>query len=110
MRMYNGLTGEIMKDVLIAGKIVRVSRRKLRIFVAEGVDVKYNHSLVGIQYDDDNTVTAVFADGSTETGLLIVGADGPCSAVRSLIIGEEEGAAKPLENALHTDITIHPGD
>ncbi|KAI5238298.1 FAD/NAD(P)-binding domain-containing protein [Aureobasidium subglaciale] len=111
MRMYNGLTGEIMKDILIKGKIVRVSRRKLRIFVAEGIDVKvYNHSLGGIQYNDDDTVTAIFADGSTETGSLIVGADGPRSAVRSLIFGEEEGAAKPLKNVIHTNITIHPGD
>lgn len=40
MRMYNGLTGEIMKDIAVKGKIVRVSRRKLREFLAQGVDVK----------------------------------------------------------------------
>lgn len=40
MRMYNGLTGEIMKDIPIKGQIVRVSRRKLRMFLTEGVDVK----------------------------------------------------------------------
>jgi len=38
--MYNGLTGEIMKDIPIKGQIVRVSRRKLRMFLTEGVDVK----------------------------------------------------------------------
>lgn len=40
MRMYNGLNGEIMKDLPVKGKIVRVSRRKLRALVAEGIDVK----------------------------------------------------------------------
>lgn len=40
MRMYNGLTGEVMKEFPVKGKIVRVSRRKLRALVAEGVDVK----------------------------------------------------------------------
>lgn len=42
MRMYSGLTGEIMKDVPIKGKIVRVSRRKLRAFLARDVDIKVN--------------------------------------------------------------------
>jgi hypothetical protein len=38
--MYNGLNGEIMKEFPVKGKIVRVSRRKLRALVAEGIDVK----------------------------------------------------------------------
>lgn len=40
MRMFNGITGEIMKDIPISGKIVRVSRRKLRHFLAQGIEVK----------------------------------------------------------------------
>ena len=40
MRMYNGLTGDIMKDIPIKGQIVRVSRRKLRTFLTGGTDVK----------------------------------------------------------------------
>lgn len=40
MRMYNGLTGEVMKEFPVKGKIVRVSRQKLRALVAEGIDVK----------------------------------------------------------------------
>lgn len=48
MRMYNGLTGEIMKEFPVKGKIVRVSRRKLRALVAEGIDVKVLFALDSI--------------------------------------------------------------
>ncbi|KAH0015596.1 FAD/NAD(P)-binding domain-containing protein, partial [Aureobasidium melanogenum] len=108
--MYNGLTGEIMKEFPVKGKIVRVSRRKLRALVAEGIDVKYNHSLTDIRYNHDNTVTAVFANGAEETGSLVVGADGPRSAVRKLLFGEADAAVKPLENVIHTNVTFQPKD
>ncbi|THV68741.1 FAD/NAD(P)-binding domain-containing protein [Aureobasidium pullulans] len=108
MRMYNGLTGDIMKDIPIKGQIVRVSRRKLRTFLTEGTDVKYGHSLTDIHYNADNTITAIFANGATETGSLVVGADGPRSAVRGLLLSEEEASVKPLENVIHTNITFCP--
>lgn len=44
MRMINGVSGEIMKDVTIKGKIVRVSRRRLRTFLAEGINVEVRPS------------------------------------------------------------------
>ncbi|KAG9962936.1 FAD/NAD(P)-binding domain-containing protein, partial [Aureobasidium melanogenum] len=108
--MYNGLTGEIMKEFPVKGKIVRVSRRKLRALVAEGIDVKYNHSLTNIRYNHDNTVTAIFASGAEETGSLVVGADGPRSAVRKLLFGEADAAVKPLEKVIHTNVTFQPED
>ncbi|KAG9555690.1 FAD/NAD(P)-binding domain-containing protein, partial [Aureobasidium melanogenum] len=108
--MYNGLNGEIMKELPVKGKIVRVSRRKLRALVAEGIDVKYNHSLTDIRYNHDNTVTAIFANGAEETGSLVVGADGPRSAVRKLLFNEADAVVKPLENVIHTNITFQPGD
>lgn len=40
MRIYNGLNGEVLKDIPLPGKLVRVSRRKLRAFLAQEVDVK----------------------------------------------------------------------
>ncbi|KAH0362404.1 FAD/NAD(P)-binding domain-containing protein, partial [Aureobasidium melanogenum] len=110
MRMYNGLTGEIMKEFPVKGKIVRVSRRKLRALVAEGIDVKYNHSLTDIRYNNDNTVTAVFANGAEETGSLVVGADGSRSTVRKLLFSEADAAVTPLENVIHTNVIFQPGD
>lgn len=40
MRMYNGVTGEIIKDFPVDGKLVRVSRRKLRTFLAQEIDIE----------------------------------------------------------------------
>jgi len=39
---------------------------------------------------------------------LVVGADGPRSAVRGLLLSEEEASVKPLENVIHTNITFCP--
>lgn len=75
------------------------------------VIMKYGHSLTKIHYNNEgNTITATFANGVTETGTLLIGADGPRSCVRSLLLGEEAAAATPLENIVHTNFTYCPGD
>lgn len=38
-RIYNGLTGEILKD-LPTPKTMRMSRRRMRKFCSEGIDVR----------------------------------------------------------------------
>ncbi|KAI4735237.1 hypothetical protein E4T50_14227 [Aureobasidium sp. EXF-12298] len=63
-----------------------------------------------MRYNHDNTVTAIFANGAVETGSLVVGADGPRSAVRKLLFNEADAVVKPLENVIHTNITFQPGD
>lgn len=55
-------------------------------------------------------MTAIFANGAEETGSLVVGADGPRSAVRKLLFDEADAAVKPLENVIHTNVTFRPGD
>jgi len=40
IRVYDGPTGKIMKDVPVKGRLVRVSRRRLRAFLARGIDVE----------------------------------------------------------------------
>ena len=39
-RIWNGVTGELIKEVVPEGRMVRVSRRKLRAVLSEGVNVK----------------------------------------------------------------------
>ncbi|KAL9087409.1 MAG: hypothetical protein Q9165_006706 [Trypethelium subeluteriae] len=108
MRIYNGLTGEIMAALPIEGKIVRVSRRKFRALLAEGVDVQYGHSLSGVTYGNDD-VTAEFENGKEARGTLIVGCDGPRSKVRDLLLGEEKAKVTPIE-LVHSNTTVSYGD
>ncbi len=52
--------------------------------VAAGVTFEYGKRLVGVD-ETDNGVTARFADGSTATADILIGADGVRSTVRTLI-------------------------
>ncbi|MFJ4651423.1 FAD-dependent monooxygenase [Nocardia sp. NPDC088792] len=52
--------------------------------VAAGVNFEYNRRLVDIEEHADS-VTAVFADGSTATAEVLIGADGIHSTVRALV-------------------------
>ncbi|WP_067701782.1 FAD-dependent monooxygenase [Nocardia jejuensis] len=52
--------------------------------VAAGVTFEYNKRLVSVEENSDS-VTAVFADGSTATADVLIGADGIRSTVRSLV-------------------------
>lgn len=52
--------------------------------VAAGVPFEYNKKLVDVEEDADG-VTAIFADGSTATADVLIGADGIRSTVRTLV-------------------------
>ncbi|WP_410813396.1 FAD-dependent oxidoreductase [Micromonospora sp. 067-2] len=61
-----------------------VSRMTLRQVLLTGMEdvVQFDKTCTGYEQHDDGTVTAVFADGSTAKGDLLVGADGTHSAIR----------------------------
>lgn len=73
------------------------------------ITVQYDHQLIDIKHGSDG-VTAVFANGFEVKGSLIVGADGPKSAVRNVLLGSEKAAARPLENVIHCNTSFCPGD
>lgn len=110
---WNGATGELIKNIPML-RMYRVSRRRMRAFCAQGIDVtvcilslnlslalfltsqQYGKKIKDVTYDDSaNTVTAHFEDGSA-TGTLLIGADGAKSVVRRLIFGEEKGKIIPV--------------
>jgi len=67
--------------------------------------VKYGKVFKEASYDDDaNTVTAVFEDGSTATGSLLVGADEAQSVVRKSIFGEEKARAQKVP---YSAVNVH---
>ena len=71
--LVNGKTGEpILKFPTASTR--RVNRRKLRHLLVRGIDVRFGKKLVRID-DHGSTLTAIFEDGSTAEGNIILGCD-----------------------------------
>ena len=91
----NSATGKEMKTMSAPG-IRRISRNKMRKLCSEGIDVLWRKKLVGVVHDED-VATAHFDDGSSYRGSAILGADGPNSKVRHILLGEEKARTTELE-------------
>jgi 2-polyprenyl-6-methoxyphenol hydroxylase-like FAD-dependent oxidoreductase len=74
-----------------------VSRIALRRLLLTRLNVHFGQTFERYTVNDDNTVTAHFADGTTATGDVLVGADGANSAVRGQL----------LPDATRRDTDIH---
>ncbi|KAF2103127.1 FAD/NAD(P)-binding domain-containing protein, partial [Rhizodiscina lignyota] len=85
MVLRNTETGEVLKKVN-SPYAVRVHRAGLRKLLLDGIDVQYNHELVGIEYTSSGVI-AHFSDGTSEEGSNIIGADGGQSFVRRMLLG-----------------------
>ena len=93
VRVLNGRTGAVEGEVPSSGDFRRFLRSRLRALIADGdgdgngrLRIAYGKRLERISYGGDETVTAHFADGTAETGRLLVGADGSQSTVRRLLL------------------------
>ncbi|RDW56388.1 hypothetical protein BP5796_13210 [Coleophoma crateriformis] len=84
---YNGKTGEHIVEVPMRNN-VRVSRRKMRSLLREGVDIQFGQQLEAISHADGG-VTVTFASGRAEKGSIVIGTDGPQSKVRQILLGEK---------------------
>ncbi|KAK7996257.1 FAD/NAD(P)-binding domain-containing protein [Apiospora marii] len=97
--VINGKTGEIIRHVPL-NNFYRLVRSRFRAFMAEDIDVAWGKKLVDVSYSDDGaTVTAHFADGTTATGRLLLGADSSNSRVRTLLLGPERARLHRLSIA-----------
>ncbi|OAA59898.1 Aromatic-ring hydroxylase-like protein [Niveomyces insectorum RCEF 264] len=67
---------------------VRANRQRLREILLTSVPVQWDKHAVGVtENKEDHTVTVSFADGTTATGDVLVGADGTWSKVREAVLG-----------------------
>jgi 2-polyprenyl-6-methoxyphenol hydroxylase-like FAD-dependent oxidoreductase len=75
-----------------------VSRMTLRQVLLTGMDdvVHFDKTFVRYERHDDGTVTAHFADGTSDTGHVLVAADGTRSAVRAQLDRGVPGLPAPL--------------
>lgn len=99
---YNGITGDLLFKSPLPGSR-RVSRKRLREVLSQGLDIKWGKKLdkISISSDDsqpgdiltDLKVQLAFVDGHTEQVDYVLGADGASSKVRQLLLGEK--AAQP---------------
>jgi 2-polyprenyl-6-methoxyphenol hydroxylase-like FAD-dependent oxidoreductase len=66
--------------------------------IADGIEIQYGKDLTNISYSGNGTtVTAHFADGSSTSGAILVGADGTRSPVQTALVGPEKAALRTLE-------------
>ncbi|KAK5172584.1 uncharacterized protein LTR77_002704 [Saxophila tyrrhenica] len=93
---YNAETGEKLFD-MPGNEPRRISRRKLRNFLNQGIDVKYVEKLRNVHKESPNTVKATFEDGTTATGHVLIGCDGARSAVRPCLVGEDAAQLMDLD-------------
>jgi len=85
---YHGHSGELLFRSPPA-VMRRVTRQKLRQLASEGLDIRWDKKLDGFRVQDDG-VLLKFTDGSEELVGMVVGADGPRSRVREVLLGPEK--------------------
>lgn len=99
LKFLNATTGEVINEAKIE-YFYRLKRSALRKFLADSVDIRYGKKLVDVELSKDGKLaTAKFEDGSSATGSLIVGADGPKSVVRNVLLGQTAALPKRVEYA-----------
>ncbi|TAQ87030.1 hypothetical protein B7494_g4654 [Chlorociboria aeruginascens] len=91
--VYNGQTGELMKE-LPAPWSLRIHRRKWLKMLSTDIDIQFGKRLESIERSEES-VTITFTDGTKATGNLLIGADGAHSVVREYLFGVEEAASIP---------------
>lgn len=77
-----------------------VSADKLQALLSEGLNVYWGKTLVNTVYlEDGKGEKAIFEDGTEVTGSILIGADGPRSIVRCLLIGPDRAKPTPIDLA-----------
>ncbi|KUJ11554.1 monooxygenase [Mollisia scopiformis] len=97
IELHNSETGDVLKTISTPN-LKRVSRKKLRTLCADGLEILWGKSLEDIIHESDGEgVSAHFSDGSTYHGNILVGADGPKSKVRKLLLGADKAKTTPMD-------------
>lgn len=94
-----GDTGETMAAFTF-GPFYRLRRSKLRAMLAQNLNIQYSKRLSNITYSEDGkTVTAHFTDSTTQTGSMLIGADGARSTTRDILLGPRVAAINRIPYA-----------
>ncbi|KAH8896019.1 putative monooxygenase [Thozetella sp. PMI_491] len=77
-----------------SGNIIRANRPRLRDWLRANIPVRYGRRAVAVSEEGDK-VTLHFADGTSATGDILVGADGTHSIVRDHILAKRGIVSEP---------------
>ena len=90
---FNGHTGDLLFRSPRA-IMRRVTRQKLRRLLSEGLDIRWNMEVESLDVKDegDQGVNIEFKDGYQVTADMVLGADGPRSTVRRILLGEDKAS------------------
>lgn len=88
MSIYNGKSGDLLKDVP-APYNIRLARKKFLRLISQGVDIQWGKKLAHVA-SDGKTATATFQDGTNASGNLLIGTEGAHSLVREYLLGPEK--------------------
>ncbi|MBT1093455.1 NAD(P)/FAD-dependent oxidoreductase [Streptomyces sp. Tu102] len=88
LRVLGNVQFPLEEEVLLVGRVA------LRVLLAHGLDdaIRWSSEYVRHETHADGTVTAYFADGTTDHGDVLVGADGSTSRVARALAGRSTSA------------------
>ncbi|KAI0847611.1 putative monooxygenase [Daldinia vernicosa] len=92
-----------------SGKFIRANRARLRKWLATNMPIQYGKHAVRIEEHDDS-VTVYFEDGTSATGDILIGADGPYSPTRKYLLGGQDVIRKPRQGVINGEIVLSGRD
>ncbi|KAI1466581.1 putative monooxygenase [Daldinia caldariorum] len=92
-----------------SGKFIRANRARLRKWLATNVPIRYGKHAVRIEEHDD-LVTVHFEDGTSATGDILIGADGPYSPTRKYLLGGQDVIRHPRQGIINGEVILHGRD
>ncbi|KAI2781454.1 putative monooxygenase [Daldinia loculata] len=92
-----------------SGKFIRANRVRLRKWLATNMPIQYGKHAVRIEEHDDS-VTVYFEDGTSATGDILIGADGPYSPTRKYLLGGKDVIRKPRQGVINGEIILSGRD
>lgn len=97
--LWDAKTGAELTQLPARVGTVRVSSRKVRVLLSQGLKIEFGKKLKSLE-EDSGEMVAWFEDGTSARGSMVVGCDGGKSKVREFVVGKD--AARGFD----TDYTL----
>ncbi|KAI1392317.1 uncharacterized protein F4822DRAFT_124806 [Hypoxylon trugodes] len=92
-----------------SGKFIRANRARLRKWLATNMPIQYGKHAVRIE-ENRNVVTAHFEDGTSASGDILIGAEGPYSPTRKYLLEGRDVIRKPCQGIINGEVTLSGSD